>query len=62
MSRTRRDRSFEEPWYNCPGCGGRIPGTRHRECEEFVCEACLHTLRWKSDGARGSWVLAILDG
>lgn len=62
MSRTRRERSLQEEWYNCPGCGHRIPGTKHKECEEFVCEACLYTLRWKGDADRGRWVLAILDG
>ena len=60
MSRSRHDECPEEESYNCPGCGSRIPGTKNRECEEFVCQACLYTLRWKEDGARGRWVLAVL--
>ncbi|OQB79333.1 MAG: hypothetical protein BWX88_04868 [Planctomycetes bacterium ADurb.Bin126] len=62
MSQKNRERPAHADWHNCPGCGLRIPGTKHKECEEFVCEGCLHTLRWKGDSVRGRWVLAILDG
>ncbi len=62
MSRMKQYKCAEQDWHNCPGCGYRIPGSKHKECEEFVCEACMHTLRWRGDEVRGRWVLAILDG
>lgn len=52
---------FKQQSYSCPGCGIRIPSDKHLESESFVCHACLNPLKWKADGYKSRWIMAMFE-